>query len=89
MSGNDYRYETVPHEVEAIQLTLMTLGDVVALTGATGYNVTLKNGTLNLIITVNNVKMLVIQDDWIVKDDDEILIVKKRDFEANYRKLED
>ena len=32
---------------------------------------------------------IVIQDDYIVKDGSEILIVKKKDFEANYRELED
>lgn len=83
------RYETIPHEVEALQLSFMTLGEVSSFTGASNYTMALKNGVINLIITVNGVKMLVIQDDYIVKDGGEILIVKKKDFEANYRELED
>lgn len=83
------KYETIPHEVEAIQLSFMTMGAIVELTKATNYNVTIKNGTVNMIITVNNVKMLAIETDYVVKDGDEILIVKKKDFEQNYRKVEE
>ena len=83
------RYETIPHEVDAMQLSFMTLGEISSFTGCSNYTMSVRNGVINVIITVNNVKMLVVQDDYIVKDAGEILIVKKKDFEQNYRKIEE
>lgn len=83
------KYETIPHEVEALQFTMMTMGLIPEFTGSTSFNIFIKDGILNAYVVVGGVKMLLILNDYIVKDKGEILVLKQREFDANYRKIEE
>ena len=83
------RYETVPHEAEALQFTMASMGLVPEFTGSTSFNIFIKDGILNAYVVVGGVKMLLILNDYIVKDNGQILVMKQREFDASYRKIEE
>lgn len=82
------RYESIPHEVEALQFNAMTIAQIPDFVGCTNMQLTIKDGAFNALITVGGIKMLVIQNDYIVKDGQEVLILKQKEFETSYRKVE-
>lgn len=83
------RYESIPHEVEAMQFTMMTIGQIPEFTGSTSFNLFIKDGVFNAYVVIGGVKMLIIQNDYIVKDDGKVLVLKQKEFETSYRKIEE
>ena len=83
------RYESIPYEVEALQLTMATIGEVPEFNGSTSFNVFFKDGILQAYAVIHGVKMLMILNDYIVKDKGDILVLKQKDFETSYRKVEE
>lgn len=83
------RYETIPHEVDAMQFTMATMGLIPEFTGSTSFNIFLKDGVFNAYVVIGGVKMLIIQNDYIVKDNGSVLVLKQKEFETSYRKIEE
>ena len=79
-------YISIPVEIEAIQFTPATLGLIPTFTGSTSFQFSVKEGKYQCLITVNNgVKLLVIEDDYIIKDKNGNISIMKPDvFEKTY-----
>lgn len=83
------RYISIPVEIEAIQFSTATLSDIIIFTECTNFQLTKKNGVYNCLITVNGVKLLLIEGNYVTKNSSgDINVVTAEVFEASYIKKE-
>lgn len=82
-------YITIPIEVEAMQYNRDNLNDLIKFTKCSNVNVTIRNGKFNCTATLNEIKFLIIEDDYVVKNaDGSINILSQDNFEKLYLKKE-
>ena len=83
-------YISIPEEIEAIQFSPLTLGEIPAFTKCMNFSFTVKGGKYNCLVTVNGgEKLLIIEDDFIIRDKSGIIsIMKPDDFNKEYIKKE-
>lgn len=83
-------YISIPVEIEAIQFSPLTLGEIPVFTKSTSFSFTIKGGKYNCLVTVNGgEKLLIIEDDFIIRDKSGIIsIMKPDDFNKKYIKKE-
>ena len=83
------KYISIPVEVEAIQFSIDTLSDIVLFTECTNFQLTKKNGIYNCLITVDGVKLLLIESNYVVKNSEgDISVVTQEVFDKSYIKKE-
>lgn len=83
------KYISIPVEIEAIQFSVATLSDIIIFTECTNFQLTKKNGVYNCLITVNDVKLLLIEGNYVTKNSSgDINVVTAEVFEASYIKKE-
>lgn len=83
------KYISIPVEIEAIQFSVATLSDIIIFTECTNFQLTKKNGVYNCLITVNGVKLLLIEGNYVTKNSSgDINVVTAEVFEASYIKKE-
>ena len=83
------KYISIPVEIEAIQFSTATLSDIIIFTECTNFQLTKKNGVYNCLITVNGVKLLLIEGNYVTKNSSsDINVVTAEVFEASYIKKE-
>lgn len=83
------KYISIPVEIEAIQFSVATLSDIIVFTECTNFQLTKKNGVYNCLITVNGVKLLLIEGNYVTKNSSgDINVVTAEVFEASYIKKE-
>ncbi len=83
------KYVSIPVEIEAIQFSIMTLSDIVVFTECSNFQLSKKNGIYNCLITVDGVKLLLIEGDYVTKNSDgDIAVVTAEVFEQSYIKKE-
>ena len=82
-------YITIPIEVEAMQYNRDNLNDLIKFTGCSNISIIIKNGKFNCMVTLNEIKLLIIEDDYVVKNaDGSINILSQDNFEKLYIKKE-
>ena len=62
------KYINIPVEIEAIQFSTATLSDIIIFTECTNFQLTKKNGVYDCLITVNGVKLLLIEGNYVTKN---------------------
>ena len=83
------KYISIPVEIEAIQFSTATLSDIIIFTECTNFQLTKKNGVYNCLITVNGMKLLLIEGNYVTKNSSgDINVVTAEVFEASYIKKE-
>ena len=86
---NENKYRRKSTEIEAIQFSVATLSDIIIFTECTNFQLTKKNGVYNCLITVNGVKLLLIEGNYVTKNSSgDINVVTAEVFEASYIKKE-
>lgn len=83
------KYISIPVEVEAIQFSIDTLSDIVLFTECTNFQLSKKNGIYNCLITVDGIKLLLIESNYVVKNSEgAISVVTQEVFDKSYIKKE-
>ena len=83
------KYISIPIEVEAVQFKIENVSEVVILSGCSNFQIMKKGDIYNCLITVDGVKLLVIEGNYIIKDKDRKISVLTEDvFNKNYIKKE-
>lgn len=83
------KYISIPVEIEAIQFSVLTLSDIIVFTQCTNFQLSKKNGVYNCLITVDGVKLLLIEGNYVTKDSDgKISVLTAEVFESSYIKKE-
>lgn len=82
------KYISIPIEIEALQFTPLTLGEIPVFTKCSNFQFSLKDNKYNCVITVDAIKLLVIEDDFIINDKGKISVMKPNEFNSKYIKKE-
>lgn len=83
------RYISIPIEIEAIQFSVATLSDIIVFTECTNFQLSKKGNLYNCLITVNGLKLLVIEGNYVIKNQNgDIEIMTAEIFEKSYIKKE-
>ena len=83
------KYISIPIEVEAVQFNIDNVSDVVIFSGCSNFQITKKGNMYNCLITVDGIKLLVIEGNYIVKDKDgKISVITEDIFNKTYIKKE-
>lgn len=83
------RYVSIPVEIEAIQFSVKTLSDIIIFTECSNFQLSKKSGVYNCLITVDGVKLLLIEGNYVTKNSSgDINVVTAEVFEASYIKKE-
>lgn len=79
-------YERIPEEVDAIQFTGMNATELVTLTNCTSLSVKFFNKKWSCSLNVNNQSLVVVENDYVVKQEDGSVYIEKPDaFEKKFR----
>ena len=82
-------YISIPIEIEAIQFNVNTLSDIILFTECSNFQLSKKGGVYNCLITVDGVKLLLIEGNYVVKNSEgDISVVTEEVFEKSYVKKE-
>lgn len=83
------KYVSIPVEIEAIQFSIATLSDIIIFTECSNFQLSKKSGVYNCLITVDGVKLLLIEGNYVIKNSDgDISVVTEEVFESSYIKKE-
>ena len=83
------KYISIPVEIEAIQFSIATLSDIIIFTECTNFQLSKKGGVYNCLITVDGVKLLLIEGNYVTKNSDgAIEVLTAEVFEKSYIKKE-
>lgn len=83
------KYISIPVEVEAVQFKIENVSEVVILSGCSNFQIMKKGDIYNCLITVDGVKLLVIEGNYVIKNKDEKISVLTEDiFNKTYIKKE-
>lgn len=83
------KYISIPVEIEAIQFSVATLSDIIIFTECSNFQLSKKSGVYNCLITVDGVKLLLIEGNYVTKNSDgDISVVTQEVFESSYIKKE-
>lgn len=83
------KYISIPIEVEAVQFKIENVSEVVILSGCSNFQIMKKGDIYNCLITVDGVKLLVIEGNYVIKNKDGKISVLTEDiFNKNYIKKE-
>lgn len=83
------KYVSIPVEIEAIQFSVETLSDIIVFTECSNFQLSKKSGVYNCLITVDGVKLLLIEGNYVTKNSDgDIAVVTEEVFESSYIKKE-
>lgn len=82
-------YISVPIEVQAMQFNANNVTELVEFTKCTAFQLVIKNNVYNCTITVNGVKLLVLETNFVIKNTDgSIQILSQEIFNNKYIKKE-
>ena len=83
------KYISIPVEIEAVQFNIENVSEVVILSGCSNFQITKKGDIYNCLITVDGIKLLVIEGNYVIKDrDGKISVVTEDIFDKTYIKKE-
>ena len=83
------KYVSIPVEIEAIQFDVTTLSDIIVFTECSNFQLSKKSGVYNCLITVDGVKLLLIEGNYVTKNSNgNISVVTAEVFESSYIKKE-
>lgn len=83
------KYISIPVEVEAVQFKIENVSEVVILSGCSNFQIMKKGDIYNCLITVDGVKLLVIEGNYVIKNKDGKISVLTEDiFDKTYIKKE-
>lgn len=83
------KYVSIPVEIEALQFNVSNLSELVVFAGCTNFQLSKKGNTYNCLITVNGMKLLVIETNYVIKNaSGDIKIMTADVFEKSYVKKE-
>lgn len=83
------KYIAIPIEVEALQFNIANLSELVIFTKCSNFQLSQKGDVYNCLITVDGLKLLVIEGNYVVKDSGgNIKIMTAEIFEKSYIKKE-
>lgn len=83
------KYVSIPVEIEAIQFSVATLPEIIIFTECTNFQLTKKGGVYNCLITVDGVKLLLIEGNYVTKTaEGDIAVVTEEVFNKSYIKKE-
>ena len=83
------KYISIPVEIEALQFNVANLSELVIFTGCTNFQLSKKGNVYNCLITVNGMKLLVIESNYVIKNTSgDIEIMTADVFEKSYVKKE-
>lgn len=83
------KYISIPTEIEAIQFSVATLSDIIVFTECSNFQLSKKGNVYNCLITVNGLKLLVIEGNYVIKNQNgDIEIMTAEIFEKSYIKKE-
>lgn len=81
------KYLSIQVEVDAVQFTGSNIDEILALTNASNIEIQIKDGIASCLITINGIKLLVLNTDYIIKDSESKITIMKQDvFNRNYIK---
>lgn len=80
------KYISIPVEIDAVQFSIATLSELVIFSGCDNFQLSSKDGVYQCLLTVNNgQKLLVVTDDYVIKDTNGRISVMKPDvFNQSY-----
>ena len=83
------KYISIPIEIEAIQFDITTLSDIIVFTQCSNFQLSKKSGVYNCLITVDGIKLLLIEGNYVTKNSSgDIEVITKEIFEKSYVKKE-
>lgn len=83
------KYISIPVEIEAVQFNIGNVSEVVILSGCSNFQIMKKGDIYNCLITVDGIKLLVIEGNYVIKDrDGKISVVTEDIFDKTYIKKE-
>ena len=83
------KYISIPIEIEAIQFDITTLSDIIVFTQCSNFQLSKKSGVYNCLITVDGIKLLLIEGNYVTKNSSgDIEVITKEIFEKSYIKKE-
>lgn len=83
------KYISIPIEVEAVQFKIENVSEVVILSECSNFQIMKKGDIYNCLITVDGVKLLIIEGNYIIKNKDGKISVLTEDiFNKTYIKKE-
>ena len=81
------KYLSVQTEVDAVQFTGGNVTEVIQLTESDNIQLQIKDGIASCLITINGIKLLILNTDYIIKDSESKITIMKQDvFNRNYIK---
>lgn len=83
------KYISIPVEVEAVQFKIEDVSDVVVLSRCSNFQITKKGDIYNCLITVDGIKLLVIEGNYVIRNKEgKISVVTEDIFNKTYIKKE-